>query len=100
MSKELMGMPFDPRQPVIVRFLDGERREVELPEGLENHTPGIWASDSLKGVVFNGRGVSIINELGELERPPRAIAVNVAYEKRRAGGGRERGSGSTGCGCR
>lgn len=83
MSKELMGMPFDPRQAVIVRFLDGGRREVKLPSGLENHAPGIWASGEVKGVVFNDRGVSIVNERGELERPPRAIAVNVAYEKRR-----------------
>lgn len=71
---DLMGSSFDPTGPVVVRFRNGAQ-ELDLPAGLELEG-AIWRAPGVKGVRFNSRGVAIINEHGEIQRPWFAMAVN------------------------
>lgn len=71
---DLMGPSFDPAAPVVVKFRNGAKA-LELPHGLEPEGT-IWRAPGVRGVRFNSRGVAIINEHGEIQRPWFAMAVN------------------------
>lgn len=74
---DMMGNPFDPELPVIVTFSNGAP-SITLDGGLEFYGPNLWRAHGVRGCRFNARGVPVINEHGEIQRPWRALACNVS----------------------
>ncbi|MFQ2857170.1 hypothetical protein ACK3YY_07095 [Aeromonas caviae] len=76
LQADMMGRPFDPELAVIVTFFNGAD-PVTLEGGLEPDGHNIWRAKGVKGVRYNPRGVPIINEYGEIQRPAKSMACNV-----------------------
>lgn len=71
----MMGKRFNPDLPVVVTFSNGA--PALFLEALESVGPNLWLAEGVKDCRFNARGVAVINEHGEIQRPWKAMACNV-----------------------
>lgn len=70
------GHPFDPRLPVIIKFSEGAKERI-VETGLNDEGFGFWSVPEVPGIIFNSRGVAVVSEHGEIQRPWKWMAVNV-----------------------
>lgn len=69
------GNPFDPLG--LVKLVSPEGKREELLHGpLEKFAPGIWMHPHDESLLFNGRGVRVLDGRGAIHQPWTVMAVN------------------------
>lgn len=69
------GNPFDPLGRVKIVALHGDHEQL-LNGPLEKYSPGVWMAPNDETVLFNNRGVRVLDGRGSIHMPWTYMALN------------------------